>query len=134
MKLNIKVVLIFSSLMTFTSLSLAQTSDKVSNKPSADNSKINERDTTAKELTADQQKSNASDSEISAKIRRDIMQEKNMSTYAQNIKIITVNGKVTLKGPVRSTVEENNILKYARTLVGASNVVNEIEITPKKTY
>ena len=61
------------------------------------------------------------------------MKEKNFSTYAQNIKIITVNGKVTLKGPVRSKSEQDSILKHARSVAGASNVVDEIAIAPKKT-
>lgn len=125
MKLKSKVVFLIFSLMTLGSLSYAQTD--------ADNSKVNERDSSAKEITADQQKSNASDSEITSRIRQDIMKEKNLSTYAQNIKIITVNGKVTLKGPVRSKAEQNSILKYARSVAGSSNVVNKIAITPKKT-
>ena len=125
MKLNNKVFCLVFSLAAFNSTSFAQTA--------ADNSNVNQRDSQIKELTADQQKINTMDTQITAQIRKDIMAKKNLSTYAQNIKIITVNGRVTVKGPVRSKAEKNSILKYARAAAGATNVVNEIEVTPKKT-
>ena len=125
MKLNNKLFCLVFSLIALSNLSFAQTA--------ADNSKVNERDGSVAELTADQQKINTKDTQITAQIRKDIMAEKNFSTYAQNIKIITMNGKVTLKGPVRTKAEQKSILKFARTVAGASNVVNEIAITPEKT-
>ena len=105
-----------------------------SNKIGLDNSKINERDNTTRMLTADQQTVSKRDTQITARIRQDIMKQKSFSTYAQNIKIITVNGQVTLKGPVRSMSEQNSILKFARAAAGATNVVNEIAVTPETTY
>lgn len=98
-----------------------------------DNSRVNERDSKERELSADQQKSNSSDTQITARIRRDIMNQKAFSTYAKNIKIITVDGKVTLKGPVRTQKEQAWILQSARSVVGLSNVVDKIEIAPE-TY
>ncbi len=98
-----------------------------------DNSAVNERDNSVTTVTADQQKVNQTDTQITARIRRDIMKEKSLSTYAQNVKIISINGQVTLKGPVRSTNEQNTILKYARSAAGASNVINEMAVTPEKT-
>ncbi len=99
-----------------------------------DNSKVNEADSTLNLTTADRQKSNQEDMQITARIRKDIMSQKSFSTYAQNIKIITTNGTVTLKGPVRSMNELNSIVKFARSAAGASNVVNEIAVTPETTY
>lgn len=93
-----------------------------------DNSKVNKRDKMVSEKTADQQKGNARDIQLTTRIRREILKEKNLSTYARNIKIITINGKVTLKGPVRSTTDENTILMHARAAAGTPNVVNEIAI------
>ncbi len=98
-----------------------------------DNSKINQRDNSEAMLTADQQKANKTDTQITARIRQDIMKQKSLSTYAQNIKIITVNGQVTLKGPVRSMNEQDSILKFARAAAGPTNVVNEIAVTPETT-
>lgn len=98
-----------------------------------DNSKINERDNSVEALTADQQKENQADTQITSRIRQDVMKDKSVSTYAKNVKIITINGQVTLKGPVRSMSEQNRILKYARSVAGVSNVINEMAIAPEKT-
>ncbi len=99
---------------------------------STDNTKLNERDRASSQLTADQQKNNALDTDTTRRIRQDIMKEQNFSTYAQNVKVISVNGKVTLKGPVRSEQEQNSILNYARQPAGASNVINEMTIVTEK--
>ena len=69
----------------------------------SDNTKSNKGDSAKGALTADQQKMNSADQEITKKIRSAIMKDKSLSTYAHNIKIITQDGKVTLKGPVRTT-------------------------------
>ena len=63
-----------------------------------DNTKVNKRDRKAGEPTADQQKEKTSDRQLTAKIRRAIMADKSLSTYAHNVKIIVQNGEVTLKG------------------------------------
>ena len=63
---------------------------------SADNTKINKRDGSQKELTAEQQGETKQDREITQKIRRAIVNDKSLSTYAHNVKIITVGGMVTL--------------------------------------
>lgn len=93
-----------------------------------DNTKVNVRDRAAKELTADQQKNNESDLNITRRIRQSLIREDSLSTYAQNIKIISTNGKVTLKGPVKSDSEVTSILKYAREVAGASNVTNKMSV------
>ncbi len=69
----------------------------------SDNTKMNKGDANKDATTADQQKMNAGDRAITQKIRAEIMKDKSLSTYAHNIKIITQDGKVTLKGPVRTT-------------------------------
>lgn len=127
MKFKKEVVYLLFPLMTLTGYAFGQ------NPVGADNSRVNERDRATSELTADQQKTNERDTAITAKIRQDIMKEKSFSTYAQNIKIITVHGKVTLKGPVRTDTEASKILKYARAAAGDSNVSNEMAVTPEKS-
>jgi hyperosmotically inducible periplasmic protein len=59
--------------------------------------------------TAGQQNNNSSDLTITRQIRKAIHDDKNLSTYASNIKIITQDGKVTLRGPVRSDEEKTNV-------------------------
>jgi osmotically-inducible protein OsmY len=82
--------------------------------------------------TADQQKSNASDQAITRGIRKSIMSDKSLSTYAHNVKIIAQNGKVTLRGPVRSDEEKANIESKAAVVAGQENVTSRIEVAPGK--
>jgi hyperosmotically inducible protein len=72
--------------------------------------------------TADNQKMNAPDREMTQKIRKAIHQDKALSTYAHNIKIIGQDGKVTLRGPVRSEDEKNNLQAKAVAAAGDGNV------------
>ena len=76
-----------------------------SSQPAPDNAKVNERDKDKSQPTADQQKENRSDRDITQQIRQSVMNDKSLSTYAHNVKIISQNGMVTLKGPVRSDDE-----------------------------
>src|SRR5512141_675561 len=85
---------------------------------SADNTKINKRDASRKELTADQQGQTKEDREITQKIRQAVVDDKSLSTYAHNVKIITVGGMVTLKGPVRSEDEKRTIEEKAAQIAG----------------
>lgn len=82
--------------------------------------------------TADQQKMNASDRAITQKIRKAVHDDTSLSTYAHNIKIITQGGKVTLRGPVRSEDEKNNLQAKAVAVAGQENVTNQLEIAPSK--
>jgi len=95
-----------------------------------DNTKVNERDRPADRLTADQQAQNKGDVEATAKIRQLVVKDDTLSTKAHNVKIITINGKVTLRGPVKSDGEKMSIDKKAREVVGDANVTNELEIAP----
>jgi osmotically-inducible protein OsmY len=95
--------------------------------PAADNSKANKDQSGP---TADQQKMNPADRAITQKIRKAIHQDKSLSTYAHNIKVIAQDGKVTLRGPVRSDEEKNNLQGKAAEVVGAENVTNQLEVAP----
>jgi len=100
--------------------------------PVADNTKTNERDRAANEPTADQQKENRSDRDITQQIRQSIMKDKSLSTDAHNVKIITSNGRVTLKGPVRSEDEKKAIEAKAAEVAGESKVTSELNITSQQ--
>jgi hyperosmotically inducible protein len=82
--------------------------------------------------TADQQKTNPSDRAITQKIRKAVHDDTSLSSYAHNIKIITQDGKVTLRGPVRSEEEKNNVQLKAAAVVKDENVTNQLEVTPAK--
>ena len=96
-----------------------------------DNTKVNERDRNQNEPTADQQKDNRSDRDITQQIRQSIMKDKSLSTYAHNVKIITQDGQVTLKGPVRSEDEKQAVEAKATEVAGAHKVTSELNIKPE---
>jgi len=97
-----------------------------------DNTKINQRDRNANEPTADQQKANPTDRDMTKQIRQAIIADKSISTYGHNVKIITQNGAVTLKGPVRSEEEKKVIEAKAAEVAGADKVSDEMDIKPKQ--
>jgi hyperosmotically inducible protein len=99
----------------------------------ADNTGINKRDQSPKERTAGQQSETKPDRETTQKIRRAIVADKSLSTYAHNVKIITVDGMVTLKGPVRSEEEKRTVEEKAAEIAGKDNIKSEIGIAAKKT-
>ena len=79
--------------------------------------------------TADQQKMNPADRAITQKIRKAIANDSSLSTYAHNIKIITQDGKVTLRGPVKSADEKKQIEDIAHAVAGDGNVDSQLEVT-----
>jgi hyperosmotically inducible periplasmic protein len=99
--------------------------------PAPDNSKVNARNRKPSQVTADQQKNNTSDLEITRAIRKALMADKSLSTYAHNVKIVTRDGKVTLKGPVRSEHEKQIVEAKAAEVAGATNITNQVSVAPK---
>ena len=99
--------------------------------PAADNSKINQRDSNSDELTAGQQSNSKSDVEITRELRKVLIKDKSLSVYAHNVKIITQDGVITLKGPVRTEAEKALIEARAGKVVGCRHVENEMDVSPK---
>jgi osmotically-inducible protein OsmY len=96
---------------------------------------VNKRDRDPGEPTADQQKMNAADRNLTAKIRSSLIADKSLSTYAHNVKIIAQDGTVTLKGPVRSEEEVKTVLAKAVEVVGRTGkVINEMSIEPTSQH
>jgi osmotically-inducible protein OsmY len=94
-----------------------------------DNTRVNKQDRQPGAVTADQQKMNMSDRDLTKKIRQAVMADKSLSTYAHNVKIISQNGVVTLKGPVRSEAEKTTIEAKATEIAGsADKVKSEIAV------
>lgn len=90
-----------------------------------DNSAKNKHHTQSGEV-ADHQSDATSDVKITAAIRRAIVGEKDLSTYAHNVKIITRNGAVTLKGPVKSEDEKQKVATTAASVVSADKITNQL--------
>jgi hyperosmotically inducible protein len=105
-----------------------------STRQAPDNTKTNQRDRSQNEPTADQQKENQSDRELTAKVRQALVKDKSLSTYAHNVKIIAQDGIVTLKGPVRSEEEKRAVEeKAAEAAGGADKIKSELEVSSKPT-
>jgi osmotically-inducible protein OsmY len=100
----------------------AQTSDSTTQ---PDNTKVNQRDRNADQPTADQQKNDRSDRMLTKNIRKSIMADKSLSIYAHNVKIISQNGTVTLKGPVKSDEEKKAVIAKAVEVVGSPDKVTD---------
>lgn len=97
-----------------------------------DNTEVNARDDQGNTLTPMDQSNDKADLEVTAAIRKQLTSSNELSTYAQNIKIITTKDhKVTLRGPVRSRSEVESIDRIAKSAAGNYQVVNELEVKPE---
>lgn len=97
----------------------------------SDNTSVNKRDRSKSEPTADQQKENRSDRDVAKNVRRSLVKDKSLSTYAHNVKVISENGTITLKGPVRSEEEKRTVESKAAEVAGPNNVRSELTVVPK---
>jgi len=93
-----------------------------------DNTAINKRDQSVVEMTAQDQSNDPSDLALLRRIRRDLTKDKDLSTYAKNIKIIVNRNSVVLKGPVKSNAEIKRILKTAALTASDHKILNELQV------
>lgn len=117
-----RIVAVAGALCLMTAMTTAQT------RP--DNTAANKND---RGTTADQQKNGRTDVETTREIRKAIVADKSLSTYAHNIKIVTRDGKVDLRGPVRSESEKDAVTAKATEVAGAGNVTATVTVVPEKT-
>jgi hyperosmotically inducible periplasmic protein len=94
----------------------------------ADNTGRNERDRSGETLTPPDQSGKTTDFNITVEVRRAIVDDKTMSLNAHNAKIITVDGVVTLRGPVDSQQEKDALEAIAAKCTGVTKVLNELEV------
>ena len=99
--------------------------------PQADNTEKNVRDRDDKTLTPMDQGGSSADREITAAIRKAIVDDDTLSSNAHNVKIITVDGVVTLRGPVKSAAEKAAVAAKAQRTKGAKRVDNQLEVETK---
>jgi hyperosmotically inducible periplasmic protein len=98
--------------------------------PAADNTKSNKTDPSNRSVTADDQKNDTSDLKLTQQIRKSVVADKSLSTYAHNVKIVAVGGNVTLSGVVRSQAEKDAVGAKAQAVVQHGSLTNDIKITP----
>jgi hyperosmotically inducible periplasmic protein len=100
--------------------------------PDADNTGKNVRDRADKTLTPMDQGGSAQDRELTAAIRKAIVDDDSLSTNAQNVKVITVDGVVTLRGPVKTPAEKAAVAGKAENAAGVKRVDNQLEVESSK--
>lgn len=122
---RIALALVLSSaLLGLGSVTMAQ--DSMPTAPN--NSAVNVRDRAPDAMTADQQSNTKSDMTTTREIRKAVVKDHSLSILAHNVKIVSVNGKVTLRGPVNTEKEKVAIASKARAIAGRGNVDNQIEV------
>ena len=95
-----------------------------------DNTKVNVRDRNEQTLTPMDQSNNKADIDLTQAIRKSVIKN-HLSMNAKNIKIISINGDVTLRGPVRNSAEKDKIAKLAKAVSGVNSLNNELEVKAK---
>ena len=101
-------------------------------KVDADNTAKNQRDRSAEAVTSGDQSNSREDLKITQAIRKALMKERSLSVTAKNVKIITANGQVTLRGPVKSADEKSRIDQLAKSAAGNAKIDNQLEIEAAK--
>jgi len=122
-RIELAIALAFA-LIELSTASFAQDSQPVP----ADNSAVNARDRDPNAVTADRQSNNQSDVELTREIRKAVMKDRSLSMLAHNVKIVSNNGTVTLRGPVKTEDEKASIGSKAQAIAGADKVDNQLEI------
>jgi hyperosmotically inducible periplasmic protein len=93
-----------------------------------DNTAINERDRSRETQTSGDQSNNSADVKLTQAVRQALMKDSELSTTAKNIKIITDNGQVTLRGPVKNAQEKAKIDQLARSAAGGAKIDDQLDV------
>jgi hyperosmotically inducible periplasmic protein len=105
------------------------TSDSATTAP--DNTKSNQQPSN-RGAVADAQKNNSADLDLAKRIRQSVVADKSLSTYGHNVKIVAVEGTVTLNGVVTTADEKMQIAKLATSIAGAGKVVDQVKVASSK--
>jgi len=119
-----KQTLLVLACLSTVSLAAMAADDKT--KP--DNTAINERDRSSETQTSGDQSNSSADLKITQAIRQALMKDSELSITAKNIKIITDNGQVTLRGPVKNAQEKAKIDQLARSAAGGAKIDDQLDV------
>lgn len=97
----------------------------------ADNTDMNTRDKSGDTLTPQKQTNSDSDIDVLAAVRSAIVDDKNLSIAAHNVKIMVVKGVVTLRGPVKTANEKARVEELTRKIAGVVSIDNRLDIDTK---
>ncbi|HLC13005.1 MAG TPA: BON domain-containing protein [Chthoniobacterales bacterium] len=101
-------------------------------KAKPDNTATNERDRSGETQTSGDQSNSKDDVNTTAAIRRAVVKDDSLSATAKNVKIITANGLVTLRGPVKNDAEKAKIAELAQSAAGNAKINNQLEVKTSK--
>ena len=96
--------------------------------PAADNTGKNARDRSGETMTSGDQSNSPEDLKITAAVRRAVVGDDSLSLTAKNVKIITANGTITLRGPVKNDAEKAKIAQLAQSAAGNEKIDNQLEV------
>ena len=119
-----KKILLVLACLSAVSLTALTADDKT--KP--DNTATNERDRSGETETSGDQSNSSADLKITQAIRQALMKDSELSTTAKNVKVITENGQVTLRGPVKNVQEKARVNQLAKSAAGAAHIVDQLDI------
>jgi len=101
-------------------------------KSKLDNTKTNERDRSGETKTSGDQSNSSADLKITQAIRQALMKDSELSTTAKNIKVITANGEVTLRGPVKTVQEKAKVDQIAKSTAGGVEIDDQLDVKESK--
>lgn len=111
---------------TFAAINVVAVAADEKTKP--DNTAVNQRDRSGDTQTSGDQSNDSADLKITQAIRRALMQDGQLSMTAKNIKVITSNGQVTLRGPVNTAEEKSKIDQIAKSAAGGARIDNQLDV------
>ena len=121
----------FLTLACLSAFTLAASgADNEKSKP--DNTATNERDRSGETKTPGDQSNSSADLKVTQAIRQALMKNSELSTTAKNIKIITANGQVTLRGPVKTAQEKARVDQIAKSAAGGAQIDDQLDVKESK--
>ena len=122
-----RTLLALTCLSAFGLAALAADDKKVD----ADNTAKNERDRSGETQTSGDQLNSSADLKTTQAIRQALIKDPELSATAKNIKVITTNGHVTLRGPVKTSQEKAKVDQLAKSAAGGAQIEDQLEVTNK---
>ena len=121
-----------TTLVLATVMAVTLTAAAADEKTNADNTAINKRDRSGETITSGDQSNSSADLKITQDIRRALMKDGELSMTAKNIKIVTADGQVTLRGPVKTAEEKTKIGQIAKAAAGGAQIVDQLDVKQSK--
>ena len=121
-----RATLLLASLFIALTLAACSKSDNSQSSAPSDNQMASKAD---KGVTASDQPENDADRKIIQEVRQALTSDSSLSTSAQNVTVVSNNGKVTLRGSVKDDSEKQKIVSKATQVAGVTNVDNQLTVT-----